>query len=116
MNAINDKSQGSITKRLRCDVLLYYKFIIQFADERVFKIVEHLAKLQAEWLIVSYAPFALSSKMHNSPDKQNNACYGRKRLYIHLYSPAYIIQKETINQKIHKILTNNSILTNKSVK
>jgi len=48
MNVINDKSQGTITKRLRCDVLLYYKFIIQFADERVFKIVEHLAKLQAE--------------------------------------------------------------------
>ena len=30
-----------------------------FADERIFKIDEHLAKLQAKWLIVSYAPFAL---------------------------------------------------------
>jgi len=29
------------------------------AGERIFKIGEHLAKLQAKWLIVSYAPFAL---------------------------------------------------------
>ena len=26
---------------------------------RIFKICEHLAKLQAKWLIVSYVPFAL---------------------------------------------------------
>jgi len=26
---INDKSQGSITKHLKCDVLLYYEFVIQ---------------------------------------------------------------------------------------
>ena len=35
----------------------------------------HLAKLQAKWLIVSYAPFALkllSSKMQNSLDMLNN--------------------------------------------
>ena len=56
---INDKSQGSIAKHLRCDELLYYTFIIQFAGERIFKIGEHLAKLQAKWLIVSCAPFAL---------------------------------------------------------
>ena len=43
---INDKSQGSIDKHLRCDELLHYKFIIQFAGERIFKIGEHLAKLQ----------------------------------------------------------------------
>jgi len=43
---INDKSQGSIAKHLRC-------------DELIFKISEHLAKLQAKWLIVSCAPFAL---------------------------------------------------------
>jgi len=36
-------------------VLLYYKFITQFANERSFKIGELLAKLQAKWLIVSYA-------------------------------------------------------------
>jgi len=42
---INDKSQDSITKHLRRDVLLYYTFIIQFAGERIFKIGEHLAKL-----------------------------------------------------------------------
>jgi len=42
---INDKSQGSTVKHLSCDGLLDYKFIIQFAGERIFKIGEHLAKL-----------------------------------------------------------------------
>ena len=30
---INDKSQGSIAKHLRCDELLYYALIIQSAGE-----------------------------------------------------------------------------------
>ena len=42
---INDKSQCSTVKHLSCDGLLHYKFIIQFAGERIFKIGEHLAKL-----------------------------------------------------------------------
>jgi len=71
---INDKSQGSIAKYLRCNELFYYTFIIQSAGERIFKIGEHLAKLQAKLLIVSCATFAsrlafLSSEMQNSPDK-----------------------------------------------
>jgi len=48
----------SVTSQI-WDGLLYYKFINQFANERIFKISEHLAKLQAMWLIVSYAPFTL---------------------------------------------------------
>ena len=52
-------SQGSIAKHLSWDGLFHYKFIIQFAGERIVKIDECLAKLQAKWLIVSYAPFAL---------------------------------------------------------
>jgi len=36
--AINDKSQGSIAKNLRCDELLYYTFIIHSPGERIFKI------------------------------------------------------------------------------
>ena len=56
---INDKSQGSIAKHLRSDKLLHYTFIIQSAGERIFKIGEHLVKLQAKWLSVSCAPFAL---------------------------------------------------------
>jgi len=56
---INDKSQGSIAKHLSWDGFLHYKCITQFASERIFKIDKHLAKLQAKWLIVSYAPFAL---------------------------------------------------------
>jgi len=57
--ANNDESQRSIAKNLRRDELLYYTFIIYSAGERVFKIGEHLAKLQAKSLTVSYTPFAL---------------------------------------------------------
>ena len=56
---INDKSQGSIAKHLMCDGLLRYNYITQFAGERISKISEHLAKLQAKWLIVSYTLYAL---------------------------------------------------------
>ena len=68
---INDKSQGNIAKHLSCDGLLHCIYIFESAGERIFKIGEHLAKLQAEWLIV-IRPIRLrrlSSKMQNSPDK-----------------------------------------------
>jgi len=45
--AINDESQGSIAKNLRCDEVLYYIFIIRSAGKRIFKIGAHLAKLRA---------------------------------------------------------------------
>ena len=51
--AINDESQGSIAKNLRCDELLYYTFIIHSDGERIFKIGEHLAKLRAKSLTVA---------------------------------------------------------------
>jgi len=57
--AIIDESQGCIAKNLRCNELLYYTFITHSAGERIFKIGEHLAKLQAKSLTVSYTPFAL---------------------------------------------------------
>jgi len=47
---INDKSQGSTAKHLSCNGSLHYKFITQFAGERIFNIGEHLAKLEAKWL------------------------------------------------------------------
>ena len=47
--AIKDESQGSIVTNLRCDELLFYTFIIHSPGERIFKIGEHLAKLQAKW-------------------------------------------------------------------
>jgi len=56
--AINDESQGSIAKNLRCDELLYYTFIAHSAGERIYKIGEHLAKLRAKSLTVSYTSFA----------------------------------------------------------
>ena len=50
--AINEESQGSIAKNLRCDELLYYTFIIHSAGERIFKIGEHLVKLRATLMTV----------------------------------------------------------------
>ena len=75
--AINDKSQGSISTNLR---LLYYTFIIDSADARIFNIGEHLAKLQAKWLTVSRLAL-LSSKMQISPDKLNNLCITDRNCY-----------------------------------
>jgi len=57
--AINDESQGSIAKNFKYDESLYYTFIIHSASERIFKIGEHLVKLRAKSLTVSYTPFAL---------------------------------------------------------
>ena len=57
--AINDESQGSIAKNLRCNELVYYTFITHSAGERIFKISEHLAKLRAKSLTMSYTPHAL---------------------------------------------------------
>jgi len=63
--AINDESQGSIAKNLRCDEFLYYTFIIDSAGETIFKIGEHLAKVRAKSLTMSYTPFA----MHFCPQR-----------------------------------------------
>ena len=81
--AINDESQGSIAKNLRCNELLYYTFIIHSDGERIFKIGEHLAKLLAKSLTMSYLIrlALLSSKMQISPDKLNNLCITDKNCY-----------------------------------
>ena len=96
---INDKSQDSTAKHLSYDSLLHYKFVSHCADKRILKIREHLAELQAKWLIVSYALFALrllSSKMQNSLDKLNNfllrtetvtdCCYVNRQINVSLLS------------------------------
>jgi len=46
---INDTLQDSIAKYLSNDELLYYTCITQSSGERIFKIGNHLAKLQAKW-------------------------------------------------------------------
>jgi len=65
--AINDESQGSVGKNLRCNELLHYTFIIHFAGERIFKIGEHLAKI-VDCVIYPICIALLSSKMQISPD------------------------------------------------
>ena len=37
--AINDESEGSIAKNLKCDELLYYTFIIHSAGEECLRLV-----------------------------------------------------------------------------
>jgi len=73
--AINDKSQGSITKNLRCNKLLCYTFIIHSAGERIFKIGEHFGEFTGKIIDCVIHPIRLallSSKMQISPDKLNN--------------------------------------------
>jgi len=41
------------------NVLEIYDFIVQLAGERIHKAGEHLAKLQAKWLIITQDLFAL---------------------------------------------------------
>ena len=74
---INDKSQGSIVKHLRCHELLYYTLITQSAGKRIFKIGEHLAKVTGKMVDCFMRPIRLalmSSKMLISPHKLNNLC------------------------------------------
>jgi len=68
--AINDESHGSIAKNLRCDELLYCAFITHSAGERIFKIGEHLVKLRAKSLTMSYTPFALHFCPHRCRSRQ----------------------------------------------
>ena len=82
--AINDESQGSIAKNLRCDGLLYYTFIIHSAGERIFKTGEYLAKLRAKSLtcvIYTIHLALLSSKMQILPNKSNNLCITNRNCY-----------------------------------
>jgi len=81
--AINDESQDRIAKNLRCDELLYYTFIIHSAGEKIFKIGEHLAKLQVKSLTVKHPTrlALLSSMMQISPDKLNNLCITDRNCY-----------------------------------
>ena len=68
---VNDKSQDSTAKHFSCDWLLHYKFIIEFASEKHFKVGEHMAKLQAmvDHVIRPIRLRLSSSNMKNSPDK-----------------------------------------------
>jgi len=80
--AINDESQGSIAKNLRCDELLYYTFIIHSVGERFFKIGEQLVKGKIVDCVIYLIRLALlSSKMQISPDKLNNLCITDRSCY-----------------------------------
>ena len=82
--AINDESQGSIAKNLRCDELLYYTFIIHSAGEIIFKTGEHLAKLRRKIVDCFIYPIRLallSSKMQILPDTLNNLCITDRNCY-----------------------------------
>ena len=81
--AINDESQSSIAKNLRCEELLYYTFIIHSAGKRIFKIGEHLVVTGkiVDCVIYPIRLALLSSKMQISPDKMNNLCITHRNCY-----------------------------------
>ena len=87
-SAINDESQRSIAKNLRCDELLYYTFIIHSAGEIFFlnwwTFGEVTGKI-ADCVIYPICLAVLSSKMQISPDKLNNLCITDKNCYWALY-------------------------------
>jgi len=71
--AVNDKLQDSRASHLICNSLFSNhfatNFFILFTNERIFKIIEQLAKLQAKSLIVFRIHLSLScSKMQSAPD------------------------------------------------
>jgi len=82
---INDESQGSVAKNLRCNKLLYYIFITHSILVKEFlRLVNNLQKLRAKSLTVSHYPIRLallSSKMLISPDKLNNLCITDRNCY-----------------------------------
>ena len=74
-NKDTHKSQGSVAKHLSWDGLLHCKFIIQFAGERNFLNRRTFGKVAGKMVVCVIHPIRLtllSSKMQNSPDKQNN--------------------------------------------
>jgi len=48
-----------MTKHLKCDVLLYYKFIIQFGGERIFLKLVKIWQSYGKMVDFSCSPFAL---------------------------------------------------------
>ena len=79
--AINDESQGSIAKNLRCDELLHCTFIIHSAGEIIFNIGEHLAKFMVDCVIHPIRLALLSSTIQISPHKLNNLCITDRNCY-----------------------------------
>ena len=82
--AINNESQDSIAKNLRCEELLYYTFIIHSAGERIFKTGEHFGEVTGKMVDCVIHPThlaLLSSKMQFSPDKLNNLCITDRNCY-----------------------------------
>jgi len=72
--AINDESEGSIAKNLRCDELLYYTFISNSAGERIFTTRCYASAVLAMALCLSVCLSVTSAKRritqttpHDSP-------------------------------------------------
>jgi len=81
---INDKSEGSIGKYLRCDWLLDYtlQYIIQSADERIFEMVNIWRSYRQNSCFMRPIHLALlPSNMLISPDKLNNLCITDRNCY-----------------------------------
>jgi len=80
---INDVSQGSIAKNLRCDELLLLHIYHSLCWQKKFLRLVNIWWLRAKWLTVSYTPFAL----HFCPQR----CRSRQINWI-----TCVLQTETV--------------------
>ena len=72
---INDKSQDSTAKLLSYDGLLHYKFIVQFAGERICKNYGHVDFTASNSITVPLTPKNIEHKQEVIPC-QSNAIIG----------------------------------------
>ena len=81
---INNDSQSSIAKNLRCDKLFYYTFIIHSDGEIICKNWRTFGGVTGKIVdcVIHLIRLALlSSKMQISPDKLNNSCITERNCY-----------------------------------
>ena len=58
---MNDKSQDSTAKHLSYDGLLHYKFVSNYAGERIFKIREHFGEIKGKMVDRVIRPIRLKT-------------------------------------------------------
>ena len=81
--AINDESQGSIAKNVRCDELLYYTFTFNLTVKEFVRLV-NIWRSYRQNRCLCHIPIRLallSRKMQILPDKLNNLCITDRNCY-----------------------------------
>ena len=90
--------------------MLHCKFIIQFVGEKLLKIGEHLASIQAKWLIVSYVPFALDFCPQRCTTRQISKLTVTKCCYVNSQTAVNLLGLST---NIELLWTSFDVLTDR---